>query len=187
MNLSPSSPGPFSERKFSLPEWMAARWRWLFSWSGRISSASYLYAWLFYGVCMGTLVFSGYWAAVDGSIHPRFVVTAEHGINLACLSAAMLVPCMGLVFRRLRDLDLDLLWAVPVYAASLGCAETGFYHVYGWARAAAGGNASLLIGGAMFFCMFLFCSLAPLALGCVPGNSRSGISRRTVERTEGKE
>lgn len=99
----------------------------------------------------------------------------------------MLVPCLGLVFRRLRDLDLGLLWAVPVYAASLGCAETGFYHVYGWARAAAGGNASLLICGAMFFCMFLFCSLAPLALGCVPGNSRSGISGRTGERTEGKE
>ena len=135
---------------------MAARWRWLFSWSGRISRASYLYAWLFYGVCMGTLVFSGYWAALDGSIHPRFVVTAEHGINLACLSAAMLVPCMGLVFRRLRDLDLGLLWAVPVYAASLGCAETGFYHVYGWARAAAGGNASLLICGVMFFCCFCF-------------------------------
>ena len=118
MNLSSSSPGPFSERKFSLPEWMAARWRWLFSWSGRISSTSYLYAWLFYGACMGTLVFSGYWAAVNGSIHPRFMVTAEHGINLACLSAAMLVPCLGLVFRRLRDLDLGLLWAVPVYAAS---------------------------------------------------------------------
>lgn len=107
MNLSSSSPGPFSERKFSLPEWMAARWRWLFSWSGRISSASYLYAWLFYGACMGTLVFSGYWAAVNGSIHPRFMVTAEHGINLACLSAAMLVPCLGLVFAG----SVILIWA----------------------------------------------------------------------------
>lgn len=187
MKLLPASPSPFSERKFSLPEWAAGRWRWLFSWSGHISRASYLYAWLVYGVCMGTLVFSGYWATVDGGRHPRFMVTAEHGISLACLSAAMLIPCLGLVFRRLRDLDLGLLWTVPVYAVSLGCAEAGFYYLCGWARAAAGGNASLLICCAMFSGMFLFCSLVPLGLGCFPGTSRSGISGKTGERMKGKE
>lgn len=99
----------------------------------------------------------------------------------------MLVPCLGLVFRRLRDLGLGLIWAIPLYVASLGCAEAGSYYLYGWAETAAGGNASLLICCVMFAGMFLFCSLAPLVLGCFPGSSRSGICGKSGEGLKGKE
>ena len=158
-------PGISSGGKSGLPGRAAGVLFQFFSWSGHAGRREYVKSWLVYMAVVPFLVFAGYWASMDDDF---FVLTAMDALLLAALSSLMLLPCLGLVCRRLHDSGLSGFWTFPVYMASLAAGDQWVHYLYRWAESFHGSFTAPFFCYVMLDGMFFSFALVMILLVFLP-------------------